>query len=76
MSLNTCNKFIHAEWLGDIVVSARAEPLYPVGILDPCREEDYRTVYMLSYTLTYLIAVHAGHVDIKKDEIRTDIHER
>lgn len=44
--------------------------------LKTCREEDYRTVYMLSYTLTYLIAVHAGHVDIKKDEIRTDIHER
>ncbi len=76
MSLNTCNKFIHAERLCHIVITTGAEPLYPVGILDPCREEDYRTVHMLSYTLTYLIAVHAGHVDIKKDEIRTDIHER
>lgn len=47
MCLYAGDQLIHAEWLGHIVITAGAEALYPVGILNPCGQEDDRAMYVL-----------------------------
>ena len=66
---------LRGERLDHIVVGAELQAGHPIGLFDPCREEDHGEVAVPSYVVQHFEAGHRGQHEVEDDEIGPELHQ-
>jgi hypothetical protein len=64
-------KFIHTEWLGQIIVRAEIQPTNLILVLATRGKDDDRHVRELAHPLTDSEAIQSWHHDIQENQVRS-----